>query len=240
MSLGPAPGGERDNEDMTDLGKKTVGGFVKLLIILGGLLFLPAWSPRFWQAWVYLAAYFAASLAITLLLWKNDRRLLERRLRAGPGAEKERFQKWLQAVASLLFGGMFLVSGFDRRLHWSSVPFWLVASGDLAVLLAFFLVFCVLRENSFASGIIEVDPEQTVITTGPYEVVRHPMYAGGALLFLATPFALGSYWALLCVIPMLGVLVARLLDEERYLCDNLAGYSAYRAKVRYRLFPGVW
>ena len=225
---------------MTDLGKKVFGGFVKLIVILGALLFLPACSLRYWQAWVYLATYLAASLAITLFLWKNDRRLLERRLRAGPSAEKERFQKWLQAVASLLFCGVFLVSGFDWRLHWSSVPSWLAVSGDLAVLLAFFVVFRVFRENTFTSGIIEVDPGQTVVTTGPYAFVRHPMYAGGTLLLVATPLALGSYWASLPVAPLLAVIVARLLHEERYLSANLAGYSAYRAKVRYRLFPGVW
>jgi len=225
---------------VTDLGKKVFGGFVKLIVILGALLFLPACSLRYWQAWVYLATYLAASLAITLFLWKNDRRLLERRLRAGPSAEKERFQKWLQAVASLLFCGVFLVSGFDWRLHWSSVPSWLAVSGDLAVLLAFFVVFRVFRENTFTSGIIEVDPGQTVVTTGPYAFVRHPMYAGGTLLLVATPLALGSYWASLPVAPLLAVIVARLLHEERYLSANLAGYSAYRAKVRYRLFPGVW
>ena len=226
--------------DVTHLGKRVIGGFVNLLVILGGLLFLPAWSLRFWQAWVYLAVFSAATLSITLFLWRHNQRLLERRLKAGPRAEQQRLQKYLQAAASVIFAGMFLVAGFDRRLHWSSVPWWLVISGDLSVGLGFLLCFRVFRENSFTSGIIEVDPEQRVITTGPYALVRHPYYMGGTLLILATPLALGSYWALVCAVLITPVIVVRLLHEERYLSANLAGYSAYCAKVRYRLLPGVW
>ncbi len=226
--------------DVAHLGKRVIGGFVNLLVILGGLLFLPAWSLRFWEAWVYLAVFNACSAGITVFLWRHDRRLLERRLKAGPRAEKERAQKWLQAAASVLFAGMPLAAGFDRRLHWSDVPLWLVVSGDACVVLGFFICFRVLRENPFTSGTIEVDPEQTVVTTGPYALVRHPYYVGGTLLILATPLALGSYWALACAVLIIPVIVARLLHEERYLSANLAGYSAYCAKVRYRLLPGVW
>ena len=225
---------------MASLGKAAFGGLVKLVFILFALLFLPAWSWLFWQAWVFLAVFTAATLVITLSLLKNDRRLLERRLRAGPEAEKEPIHKWLQAAAYPFFCGLFVVAGLDWRLHWSSVPLWMVASGNLGVMLGFFIVFRVFRVNTFTSAIIEVDTGQTVITTGPYACVRHPMYAGGTLLLFATPLALGSCWALLCLIPLVAVLVARLLHEERYLSKHLEGYSAYCAKVRYRLLPGIW
>jgi protein-S-isoprenylcysteine O-methyltransferase Ste14 len=225
---------------MASLGMKAFGGLFKLIFILFVLLFVPAWSLLFWQAWVLLAVIFTATLGITVSLLKNDRELLKRRLRAGPESEKEPIQKWLQAVAYPFFCGLFVVAGLDWRLHWSSVPLWVVVSGNLGVMLGFFIVFRVFRVNTFTSGIIEVDTGQTVVTTGPYACVRHPMYAGGTLLLSATPLALGSCWALLCLIPLLAVLAARLLHEERYLSEHLDGYSAYCATVRYRLLPEIW
>ena len=177
---------------------------------------------------------------MTLYFLKRDPALVERRLNAGPGAEREASQKPIQLAASVVFGATFVVSALDYRFGWSDVPESAVAAGNALVVLGFLSVFAVFRENSFASAIIEVGKGQKVVSTGPYALVRHPMYAGALLLFVGSPLALGSSWGLLLIVPMTAILIVRLLDEEKYLVRNLPGYEAYCAKVRYRLVPGVW
>ena len=219
---------------------KALAGFVKLFIVLGMLLFLPAWTLNFWQAWVFLLVFSACVWLITLDLLKRDPRLVERRIKGGPLAEKEKSQKVIQALASVFSVLVIVAAGLDHRFGRSGVPASLVITGDAGIALAFLIMFLVLRENSFASAIIEVDRDQRVISTGPYRVVRHPMYAGALLMYLFLPLALGSYWALLPVPPVFAVIVLRLLKEESYLAKNLPGYDAYRLKTRYRLAPGIW
>ena len=204
------------------------------------LLFLPAWTLRFWEAWLYWAVFSLAVILITLHFLEHDPGLIGRRLEAGPGAERRQSQKVIQSLASLLFCATFMVPGFERRFHPAALPVPLVLAADLLVAAGFAIVFRVFRENSYASSAIEVAAGQRVISSGPYAHVRHPMYAGAGLMLLATPPALGSRWALACVLPLCGVIVARLLDEERYLSASLPGYEEYRRKVRYRLIPHVW
>jgi protein-S-isoprenylcysteine O-methyltransferase Ste14 len=225
---------------MNDLGKKALTGLVRFQIFLALLLFLPAWSVRFWEACVYWSVFSVAVLVITLYFLKRDPALVESRLQAGPAAEREKRQKVIQILASILSCGLFVVPGIERRLRPSVIPLPLVLAADALVLAGFVIFFLVFRENSYASSIIEVKTGQRVISTGPYGLVRHPMYAGAALLFLATPPALGSLWALVGAVPLCGVIVARLLDEEQYLSKNLPGYEEYCRKVRYRLIPHVW
>jgi protein-S-isoprenylcysteine O-methyltransferase Ste14 len=215
-------------------------GLLFLLVVLWLGLFVPAWSLYFWQAWVFWLIFSISTILVTLYLLKKDLKLLETRTKAGPTAEVEKSQKIIQIFATIFFISLILIPGFDHRYHWSTVPVFLVITGDIFVLLGFIIVFLVFRENSYASGIIETDTEQTVITTGPYSIIRHPMYAGGVLLLLFAPLALGSYWALPFA-PLLFVVIAlRLVYEEKFLMQNLPGYEEYCKKTRYRLIPRVW
>lgn len=219
---------------------KAFAGLLRSLILIAALFFIPAWSLRFWQGWVYIAIMGAASAAIILYLAKYDDALIGRRLRAGPFAEKERSQKIIQTFTSVAGIVLFLVPGFDYRRQWSHVPIALVSIGFTGVVLGFLVIFLVFRENRFSSSIVEVTEDQKVVSSGPYGVVRHPMYAGAIVLFLATPLALGSWWAFIPAIILSAMIAVRLIDEERFLVTRLPGYDAYRSSVRYRLVPGVW
>ncbi len=135
---------------------------------------------------------------------------------------------------------MFIVAGLDYRFHWSNVPMYISLIADVFVILAFYIIFRVFKENSFTSGIIEVAEDQKVISTGPYKIVRHPMYSGGILLLLFTPIVLGSYWAIFCIIPLFASIALRALDEEKFLANNLPGYTEYCHLVHYRIIPLIW
>lgn len=211
-----------------------------LAFAIGVVLFVPAGTVHYWQAGAYLGIFFVSSLLITLYLMKKDPALLKRRLKGGPTAEKERTQKIIMFVASLGFIATLIVPALDHRFMWSRVPLYVILAGDALVTLGFYIVFLVYKENTFTSATIEIAEDQKVISTGPYAHVRHPMYVGGALLFVGTPLALGSYWGLLAFAATLPALIWRLLDEERFLAKNLPGYTEYCANVRWRLIPGVF
>ena len=213
-------------------------GFSFLAVAMGLLLFVPAGTIDYWQAWVFLAVYFTGSLFVSLYLMKQDSALLQRRMRGGPTAEKQKEQKLIMLVASLGFIALLVVPALDHRRQWSHVP--VIVLGDILVALWWLVVFIVFRENSFASATIEVAEGQTVVSTGPYAIVRHPTYAGGLLLVVGMPLALGSYWGLLPIGAMMPVLLWRLFDEERFLARKLPGYREYCARVRWRLIPGVF
>ncbi len=226
--------------DTTNLRRRAIRGTALLLLFLGVLLLLPAWSLWFWQAWVYWLVFAAATISQTLYFLKHDPELAARRMAAGPTAEKETTQKIIMAVTTLCFVLLIVVPGLDHRWRWSAVPPWLVLVGNAGVAVSFVLVFLVLKQNRFAAATIQVEAEQTVISTGAYAIVRHPMYAGASPLLAFTPLALGSYWTLLVLILMIPALAWRLLDEERFLTRNLPGYAAYCRTTRYRLIPFVW
>jgi protein-S-isoprenylcysteine O-methyltransferase Ste14 len=229
-----------DAHELKNLSKRAWLGALQFLVILALLLFLPAWSLRFWEAWIYWTLFSGCVLFITRHFLKHDPRLVERRLQVGPIAEPETIQKIIQAVAGVLFCALMIVPGCDHRLHGSVVPIPVVLSADLLVVMGLMIIFLVFKENSYTASVVTVEAEQQVISTGPYRIVRHPMYAGGILLLFATPLALGSLWALLVAVPLCGAIVLRLLDEERYLSAHLSGYTAYCRSVRYRLIPGIW
>jgi protein-S-isoprenylcysteine O-methyltransferase Ste14 len=209
-----------------------------VLGVLGILLFVPAGSLNFWQGWVFAIVFSASTLLITLYFLKRDPGLIQRRLKGGPTAETERSQKIIQALASAFFVAEIVIPGLDYRFHWSDVSPVVVVLADLFVALGFVVIFRTFRENSFASATIEVSQGQKIISTGPYGIVRHPMYAGALLMQLFTPLALGSYWGLLVVPPMFLAMILRLLNEEKFLVRNLRGYDEYRPRVRYRLVSG--
>jgi protein-S-isoprenylcysteine O-methyltransferase Ste14 len=219
---------------------RAFGGLLFLLVVLAVALFLPAGTLGYWQAWVFLAVFGLSVLAITLYLLRRDPQLLERRTSAGPIAEKELRQRLIQSLASLAFVALFVVCAVDHRLSWSAVPPAVVVLGDVLVALGLLAVFRVFKENTFTSATIEVGAEQRVISTGPYALVRHPMYAGALIMLLGVPLALGAWWGLLLVVAMAAVIVWRLFDEEKFLVKNLPGYPEYQRQVRYRLLPLVW
>ena len=225
---------------MSKLAEKTTLGFANLILLLAIALFAPAWTLRFWQAWLYLFLFAASSAAITVYLWKHDQVLLSRRVRAGPTAEKTGTQRIIQLFASLGFLAIMVVPSLDRRFSWSHVPLLLVLVGDLLVVLGFYIVFRVFRVNTFTAATVEVTEHQTVISKGPYAFVRHPMYCGALVMLLGTPLALASWWGLVAFALMVAAIVIRLLDEEKLLLANLSGYAEYAARVKYRLMPSVW
>lgn len=225
---------------MTNLSAKALGGLLGLLVVMAALLFIPAWTLNYGRAWAFLTMFGAATLAITLYLMKNDPKLLERRVYAGPSAEKEMGQQIVQSITAAGFIAGLVVPALDHRLHWSWVPLSVSAAGDILVAAGFLVIFFVYQENSFASATIELASDQEVISTGPYALVRHPMSLGGFIMFVGIPLALGSWWGLLVFTLMIPAIVWRLLDEERFLARNLEGYSEYLSRVRYRLIPFVW
>jgi protein-S-isoprenylcysteine O-methyltransferase Ste14 len=172
---------------MKNLNIKAFGGLFFLLLVMAALLFLPAWTVHYWQAWVFLAVFGASALAITVFLMKKDPKLLERWVYAGPTAEKETVQKILQFIASIGFAAILVVSALDYRFAWSHVPLYVSIAGDALVAIGFLFIFFVYKENTFASATIEVYPEQKVISTGLYALVRHPMYMGALFLLIGIP-----------------------------------------------------
>ena len=220
--------------------KRTWPRQILFMLIVALLLFAPAGTLAYWQAWVFLAVFIGCSIGLGLYFAKHDPALLERRMTAGPAAEQEPAQK---IIIALLIAGFMLalvVAGLDYRWQGATVPAWLVALSDIGIVASFAIFFIVMKQNSYAASTIRVEPGQPVISTGLYGVVRHPMYSGALLLAACTPLALGSYWALLAVVIVIPVLAWRLLDEERYLARNLPGYADYCARTRYRLIPYVW
>jgi protein-S-isoprenylcysteine O-methyltransferase Ste14 len=225
---------------MNSLHMKAYAGLVILCVVMAVILFAGAGTLHYWQAWTFLVAYFAASLAITIYLIKKDPALLERRMSGGPFAEKEPAQKIIMSLTSLGFIALILLPALDHRFGLSHLSALNVLFGNVLVLLGYLGIFFVFRENSFAAATIQSPEDQRVISTGPYAFVRHPMYATALVMLLGMPIALGSWWGVLIVVALVPALVWRLLDEERFLARNLSGYVAYQESVRYRLIPLVW
>jgi protein-S-isoprenylcysteine O-methyltransferase Ste14 len=208
--------------------------------VMCALLFGTAGTIRYWQAWIYVVIYAGASISTMCYLVKKDPALLERRMRGGPMFEKERTQRIIMTFTSLGFIALLVVPALDHRFGWSSVPIWAVVLGDVLVAVGYFFIFHVYRVNSYTAATIQVVPGQTLVSTGPYAIVRHPMYASGSLYVIGTPLALGSYWGFVAFAAMLPFLLWRLLDEERILTRDLPGYADYRRRVRHRLVPFIW
>jgi protein-S-isoprenylcysteine O-methyltransferase Ste14 len=206
-------------------------------LVLGAVFFLPAGTLRYWQAWVYIAVIFIPMILALRYLLAHDPALLERRLAAREARAK---QSAIQKLGSVFWLALFLIPGFDQRFGWSAVPWPLVVFSDLMVLGGYLLFFRVLLENSYASRTIQVHDGQTVITTGPYAVVRHPMYSAVLTMLVFSPLALGSFWALIPALLAPLVVVARIQDEEEMMLAELPGYRAYTQQTPHRLIPGVW
>jgi len=214
------------------------GVFGTLFFIV--LIFGSAGTFAYWQGWLFLAVFAASTVGFTVYLAIYDRPLLERRLKAGPQYEREWSQKIIVTLILFAFFSLIVLSVLDYRFAGSRVTPWVSILGDVVILLSFLFIFWVVRVNSFAASNIRVEKDQTVIDTGPYAHVRHPMYAGAIWLFVGMPLALGSWWSLGLIVPFMPVLLWRLLDEEKILQRDLPGYTDYMRRVRFRLVPSVW
>ena len=225
---------------MSKLIFQTLGTFLIGAILLGLLLFLPAWTLNYWQAWVFILVFLSSVSAIGVYLSLKDPELLERRKKFGPAAEQGTAQKIIISVAILADLGLLVFCGFDHRFSWSPVPPYISLLGDVLVALGLFIDFIVFRENSYGASNIQTFESQKVISTGPYAFIRHPMYTGVLIMVIGVPLALDSWWGLAIVALVVPVLAWRILDEEKLLEKDLPGYERYEQKVRYRLVPYVW
>jgi protein-S-isoprenylcysteine O-methyltransferase Ste14 len=225
---------------MTNLNVKAWFALIALALVMGLLLFGCAGTVSYWQGWAYLTIFTTASALTTRYLMAKDPALLERRMSGGPTAETRPTQKVIMWGASISFIAMLVVPALDVRFEGPTVSPVATVAGDLLVAIGFYLIFLVYRENTFTSATIEVAADQKVISTGPYAIVRHPMYASASLYLIGTPLALGSLWGFVPLGVMIPFLIWRLFDEERFLAKNLPGYADYQRRVRHRLIPFVW
>ena len=223
--------------DQKSLRRMVITRFVLVFIVLGLMFFLPAWTYRYWQAWAYMLILVVPMILFVRYLYKNDPELLKRRLRM---REKQKAQRLVQVLVWPLFLLAFVIPGFDYRLHWSNMPLALVIISEVVVLVSYLFIGLVFRTNSYASRVVEVEKGQKVITTGPYAIVRHPMYLGVLFFYIFSPLSLGSYWALIPTLLIIPILFIRIRGEEKELLENLEGYEEYVIKTKYRLVPGIW
>ena len=207
------------------------------VVLVGLLIFLPAGTLRFPAGWLLMGILFVPMFGAGLVMLWKDPRLLQSRLKA---KESQREQDLVVKLSGLMFLVGFVVAGLDFRFGWLVLPGWVSWIAAVLFLLAYLLYAEVLRENTFLSRTIEVQENQTVVDTGLYGIVRHPMYAVTLLLFLSMPLVLGSAISFLCFLPYPFLIAKRLLNEEAFLEKELPGYKEYKQKVKYRLIPGIW
>jgi len=228
---------ELTQQERKSLIKKIIKRFSLLPIVLGLLILVPAGTFNFWQVYVYTGILVIPMIFVLFYFLKNDPLFLERRTRV---KEKEKAQKIIQIVFSLIFFSGFLIPGLDKRFGWSDIPINIVLITDIIILLGYLLIFFVFKQNSYASRVVEVDKSQKVISTGLYSFVRHPMYLGVLIMYIPTPVALGSYWGLIPMATIPLAIVLRILNEEKVLSNDLPGYKEYCQKTKYRLIPLIW
>lgn len=207
------------------------------LVLIGMLLFLPAWTVNYPGAWLFIALLFIPTILLGVILFILSPSLLKKRIDA---KEKETAQSTIVKLSGLMFVLGFVVSALDFRFGWSSVPAWLVIVASVAFLIGYLGYAEVLRENAYLSRTIEVQDGQTVISTGLYGIVRHPMYLATLFMFLPIPLILGSFWGLIPLAFYIPLIIARIIGEEKLLMKELAGYDEYRKKAKYRLIPFIW
>ncbi len=221
-------------------GKESVQAMVKFmsgLLLVGALLFLPAGTWDYWQAWLLIGILFVPMFLAGLVLMKKNPELLRKRLNA---KEEQAEQKTVIALSSLMFLAAFVLAGLNRRFGWCLLPGWASWAAVAVFLLAYALYAEVLRENAYLSRTIEVQEGQKVVDTGLYGIVRHPMYAVTLFLFLSMPLVLSSPISFAVMLVYIPIIVKRIRNEETVLEAGLDGYAEYKRRVKYRLVPGIW
>ena len=207
------------------------------VVLVGALIFLPAWTLDFWQGWLLMGILFVPMFLAGLVMMAKSPELLRKRLNA---REEQGEQRKVVALSGLMFLAAFVLAGLNRRFAWLPLPGWVSWAAAGVFLLAYALYGEVLRENAYLSRTIEVQEGQQVIDTGLYGLVRHPMYSSTLLLFLVMPLVLGSLFSFAVMLLYPALIARRIRNEEQVLEAGLAGYAAYQQKVRYRLIPGIW
>lgn len=225
---------------MNKLVLPTLQNFLLGVAILGLFLFFPAWTLAYWQAWVFILVFMTSVSIIGVYLSIKDPVLLERRKKVGPAAEQDPVQRIIMSVALLSIAGLLVYCAIDYRLGWTPVPWYVSLIGDGLVALGLFINLLVFRENSYGGSTVEKFEGQRVISTGPYALVRHPMYAGVLVMMAGVPLALGTWAGLAILAVALPGLAWRILNEEKLLKKELPGYVEYAQKVHFRLVPFVW
>jgi protein-S-isoprenylcysteine O-methyltransferase Ste14 len=203
-------------------------------------IFLPAWSLNYWQGWLFFVTFASLTVGTSLYFIKHDPALVRRRIDVGAKAETEPTQKPIMAFNSVAMIVTVILAPLDHRLQWSNVPGAISAIALAIVVLGYGLTIAALINNTYAAATIRIEPHQPVVSHGLYAWMRHPMYTGSIVMFIAMPVALGSYWGLITAAGIAGGIIWRLLDEERVLAARLPGYDDYCRKVRWRLVPGLW
>ncbi|MBR6643640.1 MAG: isoprenylcysteine carboxylmethyltransferase family protein [Lachnospiraceae bacterium] len=211
--------------------------FLAGLVLMGLVLFLPAGTWNYFNAWLFLGLLFIPMLILGVVLFLKAPELLEKRLQS---KEKESTQKGVVAASGLMFIGSFVLAGLDFRFGWTNVPAWVVILAAVILLASYGMYGEVMRENAYLSRTVEVQENQKVIDTGLYGVIRHPMYTATIFLFLAIPVVLGSWIAFAVMLLYPAAIIARIGNEEKVLEEGLQGYIEYKKKVKYRLVPFVW
>ena len=213
--------------------KKIIAGFVAI----GVLLFLPAGTLHYWNAWLLVAVLFTPMLLLGVVMLFRSPKLLEKRLDA---KEKVDEQKWVVALSGIMFLAVFVVAGFNFRFSWHFMPDYVIWIGVGVFLLSYLMYAEVMRENAFLSRTIEIQENQKVIDTGLYGVVRHPMYSATLLMFLSIPLILGSMISFVIMLAYIPIIAIRMRSEEKILEEGLEGYKEYKQRVRYKVIPFVW
>ena len=211
--------------------------FIIGLLLVGAMLFIPAGTLKYTNAWIFLGLLFIPIFILGIVLFIKAPNLLQKRL---DGKENEKTQKGVVALSGLCFFGGFIVAGLDYRFSWTHIPTWGVILGSIVLLASYTLYAEVMRENTYLSRKIEIQKDQKIIDSGLYGIVRHPMYAVTIWLFLSIPIVLGSLWSLLCFLPYIPIIIVRIINEEKVLESGLKGYSDYKKRVKYRLIPFIW
>ena len=222
---------------MNNLFSQALTKFIVGLAVVMALLFIPAGTFVYWQAWLFIVILFVPMFIVGLILLKRNPDLLRKRLDA---KEKESEQKSVVAMSGVLFLAMFITAGLNRRFDWLLLPDWLVISAAAIFLLGYMMYAEVMRENVWLSRTVEVHEYQQVVDTGLYGVVRHPMYSATLILFLTMPLILASPWSFAIMLLYVPIIVKRIRNEETVLISDLNGYAAYMQRVRYRLIPYLW
>lgn len=211
--------------------------FGAAIIIVALILFVTAGTLKYWNAWLFLGALFFPVILVLIYLLKNDPELLEKRMKH---REKERTQKLVIKLSMIPFFLSFIIPGLDYRYNWSAVPLWLIIAATIILLTGYGMFFIVIRQNSYASRVVEIQERQKLIDYGLYSVVRHPMYLSNIIMYTSMPIVLGSYWALIPMCLFALVFYFRVQNEEEVLSKGLDGYSDYMKKVKYRIIPFIW
>ena len=211
--------------------------FTAGLILVGLLLFLPAGTFAFWQAWLLIGILFVPMLIAGFVMMFRDPKLLRKRLNA---KEEQKEQKAVVALSGIMFLAAFVIAGLNFRFKWLVLPNWTVIIGTVVFLLAYAMYAEVLRENAYLSRTIEVQEDQKVIDTGLYGIVRHPMYSATLFLFISMGFVLASPISVAILLLYIPIIAKRMKNEEKILEEGLEGYTDYKKRVKYKVIPFVW